>query len=161
MLGRDRPRSYTANGRSFTLPADIFESGTASGRRRVIFRDSAGGFPLPFLANDFERLVSAASESIFHDLSRSERPDIGIAQITEHNIRAPSPTGLDRPAVPGDPPPYSFPDQTGAALPLVPHAAAAVWHGGRMMSVFAVPPARLGTRDRGCQSLFLFLGDTC
>jgi len=100
---------------------ELFERDIPNGPRGVIFRDSGGAFLLPFLANDFSRLVAVATDSMFYDLLRSERPDIVISQITEHNICAPATADPERLQFPDDLPPYDFTSFTGVALPLVLH----------------------------------------
>lgn len=98
---------------------EIFERDDRNGRRCVMFRDSAGGFLLPFLANDFDRLVAVASDSVFYDLLRSEKPDVVINQITEHSICMASPANPEQLGFPNDLPAHDFTGFTGIALPLV------------------------------------------
>lgn len=101
---------------------EILEREIQQDRRCVMFRDSAGSSLLPFLANDFNRLVAVASGGMLYDLLRSERPNVVITQMTEHALCTPSPADPKQFPFPDDLPPHDFQGLTGLALPLVRHA---------------------------------------
>ena len=103
---------------------EVLERRDQTGVRGVMFRDSHGSFMLPFLAGDFRRLVAVASEGMFYDLLRSERPDVVITQFGEHALCEPDPARAGHARFPDDFPPTGFAAFSGVALPLVSNAAA-------------------------------------
>lgn len=100
---------------------EIYETDDPAKPRAVLFRDSNAAAMLRYLLPHFSRLVCVACPEMFHDLVRSERPDIVITQTTERLLARSLPADRDGPLLyPTDFCAYSFSDLSGLALPL-PH----------------------------------------
>ena len=121
----DRPvRTVFANSTYNFGQVEVLETDLSNGPRGVIFRDSSGSFLLPFLATHFKRLVAVATDNVFYDLLRSEKPDIVITQLSEYTFCFPSRNGSETFHFPDDMPPIDFAAFSGVALPLVSQAVA-------------------------------------
>ena len=106
--------------RAFTSgQVEVYETGDPTKPRAVLFRDSNATAILPFLVPHFSRLTVVASQIFFHELVRSERPDIVVLQTTERQLARPLTTGADEALIfPDDFGTLGFTEFTGMALPL-------------------------------------------
>lgn len=106
-------KAYTAG------QVEVYESDDAAKPRAVLFRDSNATAMLPFLAPHFSRLTVVATNAFYHELVRSELPDLVIMQTTERQLARPAAVGTQEPLVfPADFERPGFTEFTGMSLPL-------------------------------------------
>ena len=61
----------------------VYEGARADLPRCVLFRDSFSNFLIPYLAQNFSRIVAVSSMSYFYDLLEEERPDVVLSVTIE------------------------------------------------------------------------------
>jgi hypothetical protein len=98
---------------------EVYESDGDAKPRAILFRDSNATAMLPLLAPHFSRLTVVATHTFYHELVRSERPDLVIMQTTERQLARPETVGTSEPLIfPRDFDEAGFVEFTRMTLPL-------------------------------------------